>query len=343
MSNESTPCDFCKRDEGLRVFLNRYILSNKETKNIGIESSLYKTEKEKDLLNSYFGSTESSVKINDAGIKELKIINMLASEEGYKNVYGDKEVDNYCYKGTILRRGYLYVYMEHLQDKAWQEYEISNSGFLKRINEHNFFNINDHSMLQEDEKEPCSKIVHRANALTIFVPNPDEANNVYFKYSENKWSNERRAINKSKYLENMDCFSVSNFLNAKSEIGVFPLLEGLEHFNVDQHIEYKDGKTVNNFLKFNLSKKNVDIKSALSYLSGRPMDMIMDDIAKRNGSEINKEDQKELYEYNVNSKIKSLVDMISIKNIDADINGSNDEDNDYLNSILSYYDKDYLT
>lgn len=216
--NQEYPCDFCKRDEGLQLLLTRYVVVTKK--------GTYPEENEDDTVLSCYEkndpalqnltSVENSIKselefrkksnayykahanyINGSGkpkpTKPLRSISVTASldeKSCFKTVNKIAPTEGYAYGLTTLRAGYLYVFMKHI-DK-WHEYEISQQGFLKRIDNNNYFS---ETISNSQSKEPCSKTVHRARALMITIPKASEATEIYMKYSELKWSKEKKIEN----------------------------------------------------------------------------------------------------------------------------------------------------
>lgn len=293
--NTNDKCSYCERDQGLRVFLNRYILSKDVSDNPQI-SKLYDLNQERGVLqellagmNSNSNQENTSIILNNMPTATLNTISLSATGEDknfYSNIYGSKSIKGFGFKGSVLRKGYLYVYMEHLGLSGWHEYEISESGFLKRINKFNFFKENSVFKNEiESKNEPCSNIVHRANALTIVIPKALEASNIYLKYSETQWSKATRENNKKNYRKNMNIFNVPAFLAGTEKQGVFPIASGIESFCVDSEGSYKEsgiddgkGSYCIDKVEYNVSKQEKDIKSALSYLSGKNLTEILDSI-----------------------------------------------------------------
>ena len=269
--NQEYPCDFCKRDEGLQLLLTRYVVVTKK--------GTYPEENEDDTVLSCYEkndpalqnltSVENSIKselefrkksnayykadanyINGSGkpkpTKPLRSISVTASldeKSCFKTVNKIAPTEGYAYGLTTLRAGYLYVFMKHI-DK-WHEYEISQQGFLKRIDNNNYFS---ETISNSQSKEPCSKTVHRARALMITIPKASEATEIYMKYSELKWSKEKKIENKNKYKKNMNVFNVKAYLNGQgSDDRQFPITEHnlnlIKNYNLEQYIFLDSNKS----------------------------------------------------------------------------------------------------
>lgn len=301
-------CSYCERDQGLKIFLNRYILSKGLADQSEI-SDLNNLEQEKsvikDIVDGFEGNSNSLVVNTNNNYSDniliLEEINIQASSKStsfYKNIYGSKSVKGYGFKGSVLRKGYLYVYMEHMGLNGWQEYEVSDSGFLKRINNLNFFTIDSAFKNEMKQKnEPCLKITHRAESLTIVVPKALEASNVYLKFSETQWSKKTREKNSKNYKKNMNVFNVPDFLNGTEKQGVFPISSGITSFCVDKlseinkdEIDDKVSYLNINTVESNVSKNMQDIKSALSYLGGRDLKYILDEMPDSESGELSPSD-----------------------------------------------------
>lgn len=294
-------CTYCERDKGLRIFLNRYILCSGLDNKSELQD-LYNLSREKEILlevidNSDEGfnqstilnpsnSSSSSNSDNPVKLETIELEADLSDNRFYKNIYGNKHINGYGFKGSVLRKGYVYVYIEHMSQRGWQEYEVSESGFLKRINPLNFFYTN--SVLKSDynnKKEPCSNIQHKANALTIVIPRAEEATKVYFKYSEVQWSKKTREYYRVNYEKTMNVFDVQSYLNGAEQQGVFPMAAGVNGFCVDRNSfietdlidEEKQYLEINSVIG-NVSKSIHDLKSPLSYLSGQDLQTVINEI-----------------------------------------------------------------
>lgn len=269
--NQEYPCDFCKRDEGLQLLLTRYVVVTKK--------GTYPEENEDDTVLSCYEkndpalqnltSVENSIKselefrkksnayykahanyINGSGkpkpTKPLRSISVTASldeKSCFKTVNKIAPTEGYAYGLTTLRAGYLYVFMKHI-DK-WHEYEISQQGFLKRIDNNNYFS---ETISNSQSKEPCSKTVHRARALMITIPKASEATEIYMKYSELKWSKEKKIENKNKYKKNMNVFNVKAYLNGQgSDDRQFPItnknLNLIRNYYLEQYVYLGSNKS----------------------------------------------------------------------------------------------------
>lgn len=269
--NQEYPCDFCKRDEGLQLLLTRYVVVTKK--------GTYPEENEDDTVLSCYEkndpalqnltSVENSIKselefrkksnayykahanyINGSGkpkpTKPLRSISVTASldeKSCFKTVNKVAPTEGYAYGLTTLRAGYLYVFMKHI-DK-WHEYEISQQGFLKRIDNNNYFS---ETISNSQSKEPCSKTVHRARALMITIPKASEATEIYMKYSELKWSKEKKIENKNKYKKNMNVFNVKAYLNGQgSDDRQFPItnknLNLIRNYYLEQYVYLGSNKS----------------------------------------------------------------------------------------------------
>ncbi|KEC82352.1 MULTISPECIES: T6SS effector BTH_I2691 family protein [Acinetobacter] len=321
---DSKSCDFCKRDIGLKIFVNRYIFSSTGT-NIPLDmaenqSELYEIEDIKsdikeylsgleetkfDFINSYKppspqastatsaleASSHDSENNLEAPVESLNTIRVTATKGSYSYPKHKTETSmkQYGFTGSTLRKGFLYVYLKHVNQ--WQEYKISEKGFLKRINESNY--DQDYSsrplVLMEQGDEPCMNIKHRANALTIVVPKPNEASFVYLKYSENAWSKATKLRNKSPefYEKYMDKFDVKKFIAGQYEKGTFPMKAGIENFCADYITIWKSGEKgegilENSLLKNNISKELFSYSEYFSYLSGKTPTDILEDTMSQN-------------------------------------------------------------
>lgn len=321
---DSKSCDFCKRDIGLKIFVNRYIFSSTGT-NIPLDmaenqSELYEIEDIKsdikeylsgleetkfDFINSYkppspqASTTTSALEASshdsennlETPVESLNTIRVTATKGSYSYPKHKTEtsMEQYGFKGSTLRKGFLYVFIKHLNQ--WQEYKISEKGFLKRINESNY--DQDYSsrplVLMEQGDEPCMNIKHRANALTIVVPKPNEASFVYFKYSENAWSKATKLRNKSPefYEKYMDKFDVKKFIAGQYAKGTFPMQTGIESFCADSKTEWVagekgEGTLENSLLKNNISKDLFSYSEYFSYLSGKTPKDILEYIMNEN-------------------------------------------------------------
>lgn len=288
-------CSYCERDKGLRIFLNRYILCSGLDKESKLKD-LYNLSLEKEILLEAIDNNDEGVNQSitqnsyspgtPVQLETIRVEADLSDNRFYKNIYGNKHINGYGFKGSVLRKGYVYVYIEHMSQRGWQEYEVSESGFLKRINPLNFFYTN--SVLKSDynnKKEPCSNIQHKANALTIVIPRAEEATKVYFKYSEAQWSKKTREYFKVNYKKTMNVFDVQSYLNGAEQQGVFPMAAGVNSFCVDRNsfietdlIDEEKKYLEINSVKGNVSKSIHDLKSALSYLSGQDLQTVIDEI-----------------------------------------------------------------
>ena len=269
--NQEYPCDFCKRDEGLQLLLTRYVVVTKK--------GTYPEENEDDTVLSCYEkndpalqnltSVENSIKselefrkksnayykahanyINGSGkpkpTKPLRSISVTASldeKSCFKTVNKIAPTEGYAYGLTTLRAGYLYVFMKHI-DK-WHEYEISQQGFLKRIDNNNYFS---ETISNSQSKEPCSKTVHRARALMITIPKASEATEIYMKYSEVKWSKDKKVENKNKYKKNMNVFNVKAYLNGMgNDDRQFPItnknLNLIRNYYLEQYVYLGSNKS----------------------------------------------------------------------------------------------------
>lgn len=321
---DSKSCDFCKRDIGLKIFVNRYIFTStgannsldddanhKELYNIAdiksqIDEYLSSLEETKfNFVNSYKpsspqastaksaleASSHDSTNNPEVKVEPLPTIKVTATEASYSYPKHKTEtsMEQYGFKGSTLRKGFLYVFLKHLNQ--WQEYKISEKGFLKRINESNY--DQDYSsrplVLMEQGDEPCMNIKHRANALTIVVPKPNEASFVYFKYSENAWSKATKLRNKSPefYEKYMDKFDVKKFIAGQYAKGTFPMQAGIESFCADSKTEWVAGEKgqgtlENSLLKNNISKDLFSYSEYFSYLSGKTPKDILENTMSQN-------------------------------------------------------------
>lgn len=310
-------CDFCKRDIGLKVFINRYIFS-KTYGTISLDKSeiqkeLYNVDFEKADINSYLfsqknvgmssnifdQSLENNSDLIDESSKDeslskvkpnlhFKILGSLA-QYSYPIHRTNSSHEQYGFSGSVLRQGFLYIYLKHLN--KWEEYQVSELGFLKRINENNYDELSPLISLASTEKkqEPCTNIKHRANALTITIPKPNEATIVYFKYSEHAWSKQTKARNKAAnfYEKYMDKFDVKKFIAGQYQKGAFPMQQGISKFCVDtdtfianpkDHIGKLNITTLKNKrIENNISKELFRHSDYLSYLSGKSIEQILKD------------------------------------------------------------------
>lgn len=269
--NQEYPCDFCKRDEGLQLLLTRYVVVTKkgnypeENEDDKVLSCYEKNDPALQNLTSVENSIKSELEfrkqnnayykahanyINGSGkpkpTKPLRSISVTASLEEkscFKTVNKIDPTEGYAYGLTTLRAGYLYVFMKHI-DK-WHEYEISQQGFLKRIDNNNYFS---ETISNSQSKEPCSKTVHRARALMITIPKASEATEIYMKYSELKWSKEKKIENKNKYKKNMNVFNVKAYLNGQgSDDRQFPItnnnLNLIRNYYLEQYVYLGSNKS----------------------------------------------------------------------------------------------------
>ncbi|MCU4437845.1 hypothetical protein KTH93_20540 [Acinetobacter bereziniae] len=296
--NQEYPCDFCKRDIGLKIFVNRYIFSKNLRKADDLENkanqiSLYDLSYQKSIVKNYLNPPQATIpfRLNEDkpdGVTSLSTIKVTA-EKPAKYFYSKNKnihsVDTYGYNGSTLRQGYLYVYMKHINQ--WQEYMISEKGFLKRINSLNYFEVEGDPQANSlnNKKEPCLEISHRANGLTIIIPKPLEASQVYFKYSENSWSKNTKKRNNlfGFYEKYMDCFDVKKFISGQYQKGAFPMVNGIEDFNIDGDYKNVSGVNKNSYAVYNLSKIESQVKDALSYLCGKTYEDIFTKISKNSG------------------------------------------------------------
>lgn len=324
-------CSYCERDEGLKIFINRYILSKDlanqskvgNLNNLALEKTMLQ-EIVSDIDDNSNGSSADAVQGNTNNTGRLNTIVMIAEskdENFYKNIYGSKTVKGYGFKGSILRKGYLYAYMEHLGLSGWHEYEVSDSGFLKRINKFNFFMTN--SVLKNEvshKNEPCSMISHRADSLTIVVPKALDASNIYLKYSETQWSKKTKENHKKNYKKNMNVFNVAEFLTGTEKQGVFTITSGIKSFCVDslsriETDELDDKKRFLNIptVEYNISKSTQDIKSALSYLSGKDLQSILDEMPDTSSGELSHSDFVEKKNTELTSVLSSSKSFLNIQ------------------------------
>ncbi|WP_314335940.1 toxin VasX [Acinetobacter guillouiae] len=269
--NQEYPCDFCKRDEGLQLLLARYVVVTKKgtypenTQNDTILSTYKKNDPElqdisdeKKKINS---ELEFRKKRNDfykargtyiegsgkpKPTEPLRTITVSASRSAkscFESINSIVPSEGYAYGLTTLRAGYLYVFMKHM-DK-WHEYEISQQGFLKRIDNNDYFS---ETISNSQSKEPCSKTVHRARALMITIPKASEATEIYMKYSEVKWSKDKKVENKKKYKKNMNVFNVKAYLNGMgNDDRQFPITEQnlnlIKNYNLEQYVFLDSNKS----------------------------------------------------------------------------------------------------
>ncbi|UUS64757.1 MULTISPECIES: toxin VasX [unclassified Acinetobacter] len=348
-------CPYCEREQGLRVFLNRYILSKNLDDKSEI-SNLNNLEQERSVIREImygFESDEISSELKKPTNLPNNIIKMETisttvsgkSKNFYKNIYGDKNVKGYGFKGSVLRKGYLYVYMEHMGISGWQEYEVSDSGFLKRINNLNFFKVDSEFKSEiKQQNEPCSLISHRAESLTIVVPKALDASNVYFKYSESQWSKKTREKNSKNYKKNMNVFNVPDFLNGMEKQGVFPISSGITSFCVDKlseinkdEVDEKVSYLNINTVAGNVSKNIQDIKSALSYLAGKDLEYILNEMPDPDSGELSSSD----YIEKKNDQLKSVLlsSSISLSNVNVEEKENNPA---HTKSIFQSYTEEEL-
>lgn len=66
--------------------------------------------------------------------------------------------------------------MPHI--KKWQEYSVTEQGFLNRIDRDDYFSETLNSL---EGREPCFKTKDRSRALSITVPRAEEASFVYIR------------------------------------------------------------------------------------------------------------------------------------------------------------------
>jgi len=296
-------CEFCKRDTGLKVFVNRYIFSSTK-KNLSIEDAknqkkLYSLDDSKSTLDYYLSKNNQSSQNStidfdnnttdseNDDFDQLETIKVTASEDSaYSYPLNNTKTshDQYGFQGSTLRQGFLYVYLKHIN--KWEEYQISELGFLKRINENNY--DEGASLIPlvsaEQKQEPCMNIKHRANALTITIPKPNEATTVYFKYSEKAWSKQTKARNKASsfYEKYMDKFDVKKFIAGQYQKGAFPMENGIINFCTDfktnlfvDKAKLNLSQLKNVLVENNLSKKIYSYSDFFSYLSGSEVKEIL--------------------------------------------------------------------
>lgn len=269
--NQEYPCDFCKRDEGLQLLLARYVVVTKKgtypenTQNDTILSTYKKNDPElqdisdeKKKINS---ELEFRKKRNDfykargtyiegsgkpkptEPLRTITVSASLSAKSCFESINSIVPSEGYAYGLTTLRAGYLYVFMKHM-DK-WHEYEISQQGFLKRIDNNDYFS---ETISNSQSKEPCSKTVHRARALMITIPKASEATEIYMKYSEVKWSKDKKVENKNKYKKNMNVFNVKAYLNGMgNDDRQFPITEQnlnlIKNYNLEQYVFLDSNKS----------------------------------------------------------------------------------------------------
>lgn len=148
--------------------------------------------------------------------------------------------------------------MPHI--KKWQEYSVTEQGFLNRIDRDDYFS----EILNNLEgREPCFKTKDRSRALSITVPRAEEASFVYIQFSDVKWTLNKKQENKKNFKKNMHIFDVKSYLSGKAKERQFPLtgenLDLITSFNLDEYTFLNKNKS-SVYLQNSYTKNNVTAK-----------------------------------------------------------------------------------
>ncbi|MEN8283209.1 T6SS effector BTH_I2691 family protein [Acinetobacter gerneri] len=269
-------CDFCHREDGLQVLITRKIIAYENIDNILLgqtdkESDFFddfsKNFEDANCLIEYRKNivdvVESNIKNRKEYEESVRKYNENVVKYGNKNpelvggepllgttVHGNhkfakfekfqnikSEDKNFYYGLSTLRKGYLYVFQKHLN--RWEEYSVTEEGFLKRIDQNNFFG---QSAPPNDNEKPCDIISERAAALTITIPRAKKANKIWFQFSDVPWTLETKLHNKKNYSKFMQAFDVSLFLGSRRAENAMLLPNCTMLAKVDPYIEFQTSK-----------------------------------------------------------------------------------------------------
>lgn len=308
-TNDEYSCDFCKRDEGLDIYLTRYIVST--IKSNQVDGEIIDTEIKEYELNDTslqdISDLKSSIKseilyrkkiseynknkevdLSKGGSisrQPMRPLNTIAVGKvgSFKEVSGIISPSHYTYRLGFLRSGYVYVYMPHIN--KWHEYSVTEQGFLNRIDNNNFFSETINNL---EGKEPCFKTKDRSKALSITIPRPEDASLVYIKFSDVKWTLKKKQENKNKFKKNMHKFDVQEYLSGRGRERQFPFvrnnLDLITSFDLNEYTYLSKNKSSvylqNSYTKNNVTAKYTDDYYAVKcYLNFENTNEMMDDSA----------------------------------------------------------------
>ncbi|MCL6235386.1 hypothetical protein M5F03_09460 [Acinetobacter sp. ANC 5579] len=220
-------CNFCKRDEGLRVFLTRPLLikGKSDISSFGSnedDPAYIKIEKYyHNIVERYSGgSVLENLKNDVQRDTETSSLEGLEETERDYNNFRNFEYDkysiseNFCFTQTLLRTGFIYVY--YPKNKMLEEYYISKNGFIKKINKNESLSATE---------EPCTQWHHRLNALTITILKPQDHPIVYLTFSDVRWTNDikERKVHNSNFYEKLQSFSPQKWVTGEDMQKLLPI------------------------------------------------------------------------------------------------------------------------
>lgn len=226
-TNDDLNCSFCKRDEGLRVFLTRPILIKGESNyctfgNNEDDPAYLEIKKNYDnIVAKYSGGSELENIKNDVqnNTHTVNVEGLEETERDY-NIFRNFEYDkysiseNFSFTQTLLRTGFIYVY--YPKNRMLEEYYISKNGFIKKINKNETLS---------DTQEPCTQWHHRLNALTITILKPQDHPIVYLTFSDVRWSNDIKEskVHNSNFYEKLQSFSPQKWVTGEDMQKLLPI------------------------------------------------------------------------------------------------------------------------
>lgn len=279
--NQEYPCDFCKRDEGLKIVIGRNTVSagiSTATDLSGIYSLNDLKLQQKIVIDESLRSIFEDINKIKNKIAENNLGNLskewkaLEEKSNFKKVF---ETGLILSDNTIMHNGAIVVNADFKYRKnpyyiTKKQYGVTakgdngyvvkslNPGYLyvyyehaKKIDEYMISNngflkkingVNDESILLK--KEPCFSGDHLARSQTITIPKPEQATKLWLKYTEVKLSEKQKKIMTEKRSELMNCFDVKKMINGEVQDNCYLLTP--EVYNCFTNIGDLDSEIIDN-------------------------------------------------------------------------------------------------
>lgn len=264
----------------------------------------------------------------------------LFSTNQYKNI---SAVGKQKFVQKLLRAGFLYVYNECAgKPSFWEAYQVTDNGYLIPFDYDNDTDMN-HSV--SNVESCCTADKKIANSLVLTIKRPEDMTNVWFKFSNTKWTNriKEKYAHKKHIKSNMQCLNVQQWLSGQSDQNYYPLNshclfktvidfflpESLnenkneEVFNINQYLTNINTKSIStSFIRNSMYLHNISSSLLQFTPKAKPLVLLDNDNDNDNDNDANT--------YN-NFKLRNIA-----KTFDYDLSGKSQEELDSLSINDAY-------